>query len=130
MFHTFKSREERRAFGGSAFIEFQFCRIKSGADISKIVSASSIDHWLNDSLYIYIDDTENFINEYGEIFDCGVYSNLESGPVDICGINYYSPELTEEIREKIYKAKPADHEVISEWLREAEKYNGFYILGL
>ena len=27
LFHTFKSQEERRKFGGSAFIEIQFCNM-------------------------------------------------------------------------------------------------------
>lgn len=66
----------------------------------------------------------------GNIFDCGTYNNLKQGKVDIYGINYYAPFLTDAIIEKISKDKPKDYEVLTEWLHKSKMYNGFYILGI
>ena len=38
LFHTFRSQEEREAFGGSYFIEFQYCRLPSHSTIEDIFS--------------------------------------------------------------------------------------------
>ena len=54
----------------------------------------------------------------------------KSGIVDVYGINYYVPELTDSILEKLRKEKPVDYEVLSGWIEETKTYNGFYILGL
>ena len=128
MFHFFDSQEERRNFGGSAFIEIQFCKLPSGTTTKKLVAISNIKHWQNDSLYI--DDENAFYQEYGHIFNCGLYNNLKTGIVDIYGINYYAPSLIESIIEKLQKEKPADYEALIEWLTKSEEYNGFYILGI
>lgn len=128
LFHIFNSQEERRNFGGSAFIEMQFCKLPSGTKAKKLVSPSSINHWQNDSLYI--DDENVFYQEYSHIFNCGIYNNLKSGTVDIYGINYYAPSLTDSIIERLHKDKPADYEALIEWLNKSKKYNGFYILGI
>lgn len=129
-FHTFNSQEELISCGGSAFIEIQFCKLPAGTTIKELVAVDSIDHWQNDSLYIYIDDDNAFYQEYSRIFDCGTYNNLKTGTVDLCGINYYAPSLTDSIIERLHKDNPADHEVLIEWLNKSKKYNGFYILGL
>ena len=129
MFHFFDSQEERRNFGGSAFIEIQFCKLPSGTTTKKLVAISNIKHWQNDSLYI-IDDENAFYQEYSHIFNCGLYNNLKTGIVDIYGINYYAPSLIESIIEKLQKEKPADYEALIEWLTKSEEYNGFYILGI
>lgn len=55
MFYTFSSQEEQRKFGGSYFIELQYCRLKPGTEIKKIISVAAIEDWKNDSLYIYGD---------------------------------------------------------------------------
>lgn len=68
--------------------------------------------------------------EFGGIFVGGVYGDLQTGPVDWCGINYYDPELTGRILAKILEEKHREHEKLVPWLRETEKYNGFYILGV
>ncbi len=128
MFYTFDSQDERRNFGGSAFVEMQFCKLPSGTEMRKIVCVDSIINWQNDSLYIK--DENLFYEQYSQIFDCGVYNNLKKGTVDIYGINYYSSDLIDSIKEKLFETKPIDYEILIEWLNKAEKYNGFYILGI
>ncbi len=129
-FYTFNSQEERRSFGGSYFIEIQYCRSDKNSRLAEIISVDSFEPWKDDSLYIYGDDDNEFVSLFGDIFSGGTYSNGESGPVDMCGINYYSPEQTQLIIEKITEAKPLDYEQLLKWLKEAKVYNGFYILGL
>lgn len=130
LFHTFSSQEERREFGGSDFYEMQFCKMPQKTEVESIIAVDSIDHWLDDSLYISGDDHNAFFSEYDSIFDCGVYNNLETGPIDPCGINYYGPDFIDTILEKILEARPTDHKRLVEWLNTAKKYNGFYILGV
>lgn len=128
LFHVFSSQEERRNFGGSAFIEIQFCKMPYGTESKKLVAVNSINHWQNDSLYI--DDENTFYQEYSNIFNCGIYSNLKSGTVDIFGINYYAPSLVDSIIAKLQKDKPSDYQSLIEWLNKAKEYNGFYVLGI
>lgn len=128
LFYTFNSQEERSKFGGSAFIEIQFCKMKFGTKIKELVDIDSF--WQNDSLYIYLDDIENFIEEYGDIFNYGTYANLKTGIVDIYGINYYNPDLIEIMIAKILENKPTNYKILIKWLKKAKNYNGFYILGL
>lgn len=128
LFLTFDSQEERREYGGSKFIEMQFCKLSIGTKIKDIVAVSSIKNWQNDSLYIY--DENVFYKEYSRIFDGGIYNNLESGMVDIYGINYYVLSFIDPIVEEICKKKPVDYESLLAWLDRAKRYNGFYILGI
>ncbi len=128
MFYTFASQEERRDFGGSEFIEFQFCKMPSGTKIHEIVLVESIRHWCDDSLYV--PDESAFYEEYSHIFDSGTYANLERGTVDPYGINYYAPDAIDGIMQKILLHAPADHRKLVEWLERAKAYNGFYILGI
>lgn len=128
LFHMFDSQEERRNFGGSAFIEMQFCKLPAGTKISELVSPSSIKHWKNDSLYI--NDEETFYREYHHIFNCGKYSDLKSGTVDIFGINYYAPNWIDPMITALQKDAPLDSETLIEWLVKAKAYHGFYILGM
>lgn len=130
MFHTFKNKEDRRAFGGSAFIEIQYCKLKPNTRIKKIVSVNAIDCWQNDSLYVYVNDIDEFFSNYKDIFNNGVYNNLKKGEIDIFGINYYSSQQLTEIIDKIEKQKPLDYSVILKWLKQGINYNGFYILGM
>lgn len=130
MFHTFKNKEDRRAFGGSAFIEIQYCKLKPNTRIKKIVSVNAIDNWQNDSLYVYVNDIDEFFSNYKDIFNNGVYNNLKKGEIDIFGINYYSSQQLTEIIDKIEKQKPLDYSVILKWLKQGINYNGFYILGM
>ena len=128
LFHTFSSQEERREYGGSAFIEIQFCKLAADTPVREIIKSGCKNHWMNDSLYV--DEENRFFREYANILDCGIYENMESGKVDIFGINYYSPDVVESIMKRIDDAKPADHEVFHEWLDRSKQYNGFYILGI
>ena len=81
-------------------------------------------------LYIFGDDIEVFYNHYGNIFTDGVYNNEERGPVDLCGINFYSREQSTLIIDRINTKTPPDYQVLLNWLRSGEHYIGFYILGL
>lgn len=128
LFYSFNSQSDRRKFDGSAFIEFQFCKLPVGTDITEIVSGDNIDFWQNDSLYVC--DENAFYVEYSEIFDGGTYNNLQKGVVDIYGVNYYSPIFIESVTKRIFDKKPHDYRILLEWLNKAKEYNGFYILGL
>jgi hypothetical protein len=130
MFHSFESREARRAFGGSAFIEIQYCRLKPTSRISEIVSPRVRNDLKDDSLYVYVDDIDEFYSNYKDIFCDGTYNNTKKGDIDLFGINYYSPKQLTEIIDKIEKQKPLDYEILVEWLKQAFNYNGIYILGI
>ena len=52
LFHIFNSQEERRDYGGSAFVEIQFCKLPSGTATDRLVAVDSINNWQDDSLYI------------------------------------------------------------------------------
>jgi hypothetical protein len=130
MFHSFESREARRAFGGSAFIEIQYCKLKPTAEIGEIVSPRVRNNWNNDSLYVDVDNMDEFYSNYKDIFCDGTYANTKTGDIDLFGINYYSPKQLTEIIDKIEKQKPLDYEILLEWLKQAISYNGIYILGM
>ncbi len=130
LFRTFKNQEERRSCGGSGFIEIQFCGLPERASVKELVSADNIRSWKDDSLYVHGDDNEAFFREYSRIFDCGIYNNLQTGTMDLCGINYHAPNLIDSITEKLWEEKPQDYEVLAAWLVRAKEYKGFYILGL
>jgi len=98
--------------------------------VKTAVTVDSINHWLDDSLYIRGDDASEFLKEYGCIFNCGIYNNLETGTVDPYGINYYKSDFIDAIIAKILKIRPTDYEKLAAWLHTAKQYNGFYILGV
>ena len=128
LFHTFEDQQQRRAYGGSAFVEIQFCRLPSGTPIEKIVAVDSIKDFEDGSLYV--DDENEFCRTYGDILDCGIYNNLKSGAVDPYGINYYTPEAVDLIVERLEAKKPEGYEAFLEWLEKAKACNGFYVLGI
>ena len=130
LFHSFNNQDERRAFGGSDFLELQFCKMKKGTNIKSIVATRNIVDWCNDSLYVSGDDTDVFYKQYKDVFKNGIYNNLKSGDIDFFGINYYSPELVEEMIKTIEANKPEDYAVILAWLNKAKEFNGVYILGV
>ena len=130
MFHIFENNQDRRQFGGSAFIEIQYCRLSSNTKLKKIVSVNSIRNWVEDSLYIFVDDIDSFIASYGSIFNMGTYNNVKKGFVDVYGINYYTVEDVKNLIDRITKEKPIDYQILLEWLSKADQYNGFYILGI
>lgn len=128
MFLSFDSQEKRREYGGSSYVELQFCKMPLNSKIESIVTVDNIKNWELDSLYI--NEYEDFSMIYGNIFDCGIYSNMQNGTVDIYGINYYKPELVDMIISKIKNKKPEDYLVLLKWLENVKNYNGFYILGV
>lgn len=128
MFYLFENQQQRRECGGSNFIEFQFCHMPAKSAIKEIVSVDNIQHWKNDSLYV--NDENAFYQQYSCIFDCGIYNDLQTGTVDIYGINYYPPSVIEKIIEKLNHLKPTDYEILIDWLEKSKNHNGFYILGV
>ena len=126
LFYSFESQEQRRAAGGSAFIEIQYCRHPAGTPIGELVDC--VTHWQNDSLYVA--DADAFYREYGGIFTGGVYGNRKRGTVDLWGINYYEPTRTRAILERLYEHTPDDFVPLAAWLIRAKEYNGFYVLGM
>lgn len=130
MFHTFSDKEERREFGGTAFIEIQYCRLCADTKLKKIVAVKSIQHWMDDSLYIYVDDIDLFISNYGRIFNMGTYNNMQTGIVDVFGINYYTVDDVKSMVEMIIKEKPLNYQKLVNWLKNATQYNGIYLLGI
>ncbi len=128
MFCRFRDQDERRAFGDGDFYELQFCRYPAGTPIKRIVDGA--ERWRDDSLYIPGDDMALFDREYGGIFTGGTYANLQTGPWDWCGINYYDPALTERIIAEVWERKPLESTKLLLWLYEARNCNGFYLLGV
>ena len=131
LFRTFHSQKERREFGGSYFIEIQYCRLPPNAKIEELLSGEhEMELWKNDSLYIYGDDDNVFFSNYEKVFSHGMYGNGKTGVVDLCGINYYSVEETQNILQKLQKEHLPDQEKLMCWLEKVKQYSGFYILGL
>ena len=128
LFYSFSSQKERQMIGNS-FIELQYCKLPVQTGLENLLSPDNIHSNENDSLYVQIDDDTIFYDEYSHIFDCGIYANMETGIVDLLGINYYSPDTIDSLIIKIGKEKPIESEKIIEWLLKSKKYNGFYILG-
>ena len=124
----FLSSDERKALGGSDYLELQYCRLPTGTAEITIVSPDAIRHGRDDSLFVQ--DESGFWTEYHAVFGEGLYANLRSGSMDIFGINYYAPERLGPILERLYAAKPAGYERLTGWLEKAKAYNGFYILGI
>lgn len=130
MFNTFKNKEERCKFGGTSFIELQYCRLNTNTKLKKIVAVNSIHHWKEDSLYVRAADINEFRDNYSNIFNIGTYNNMKTGIVDVYGINYYSVKDLKYIVDKITNDKPQDYDKLVSWLKEGLQYNGFYILGI
>ena len=130
LFHIFSSPDERRKFGGSYFIEIQYCSLDPGTAMEQIVSVDAITHWKDDSLYIYGDDEEAFASQYGDVLTDGTYNNWQSGIIDTCGINYYAPHQIHVIVKRIEEMRPSSHQMLLAWLKKVREHNGFYVLGL
>ena len=130
LFHSFHSQAERREFGGSDFIEIQYCRLPEGTSIREILSVDAIENWRPDSLYICGDDMDLFYQNYGDIITGGVYNNGDRGPKDLRGINFYSKKQTRKIMERLAEEKPPEHQILCRWLRAGERSLGFYLLGV
>lgn len=123
MFHKFQNQEERRVAGGGQLLEFQYCA--PGADA---LFLGNFTFWKQDSLYLHHDDFAAFEERYGDIIRGGTYHNRKTGPVDPCGINYFSPDLTADIYQRLEAAGSAEPLLLN-WLEKAQA-NGFYIFGI
>lgn len=88
LFYTFKNLEERHQFGGTTFIELQYCRLNKDVKLNDIVSLKKIKNGFDDSLFVFVDDIDVFYESYGKIFNNGAYNKNSVGPMDIYGINY------------------------------------------
>lgn len=130
LFHSFHSQGKRREFGGSDFIEFQYCRLPEGTSIQEIVSVDAIKDWKDDSLYIFGDDMDLFYQNYRDIITEGIYNNGDHGPMDLFGINFYSRDQATEIIERLAEEKPPEYQILRRWLQAGEQYLGFYLLGV
>ena len=130
MFLKFHSDAQRRAFGGSDFLEIQYCSLPAGSSARKTVSVDSIHNWNLSSLYVSAEDMDDFYAQYKDILHNGLYNNLREGVVDLFGINYYDAEKTCAIIENLRTCKPKGYETLLAWLRENPYNNGFYVLGI
>lgn len=130
LFHSFASQEDRRTFGGGDFVELQYCKLKHGTTLNEILSNETMEHWEDDSLYLYGDDLNLFADLYGDIITGGTYYNLATGPLDRYGINYFSSEQAETIRQQLQTEPSTDDKILLHWLEQEKRYNGFYVLGV
>ncbi len=130
LFHSFSSQEERRSFGGSDFIELQHGKLDASLPMEELVSVHRIPHWREDSLYLQGDDWEQFDAAYGDILTGGTNSDLNCGPLDWCGINYFSPQQTAAICQQLKEQQPIEWDTLLRWLEEGKEAHGFYVLGL
>lgn len=130
LFHTFHSQAERKAFGGSDFIEIQYCRLPEKTSLRDIVSIDAIKHWKDDSLYVCGDDMDLFYQHYGDIITGGIYNNGDCGPMDLCGINFYAGAQAAAMIERLTEKKPPEYQVLCQWLQAGRQYLGVYVLGV
>lgn len=130
LFHMFSSPKERRSAGGSCFIEIQSCRLPKNTKIRDIVSVHSLKHWNAGSLYVLGDDVPEFLSFYGDILSGGYYNNTKTGPLDLCGINFFPADRAEQIAARLKQEKPPEYETLLAWLEKGSDAAGFYVLGL
>ena len=126
MILRFTSQDDRRKYGGSCFIEIQFCFLPAGTSSKTILNDHA--YWRDDSLYVHGDSP--FYSEYKDVFGNGVHPNMSEGLFDPAGITYYRADQIDGIVSRALQSKPEDYELLVVWLEEAKKYNGFYVLGV
>jgi len=130
LFHVFASEEERRRYGGTAFVEIQYCDMPSRTFAGRLPAARHIQSWKNDSLYVHADDLDTFCREYGSLPGRDSCNGRKCRSIDPYGINYFAAAAVDLLIAWLDKEKPADYEVLAAWLASAKERNGFYILGL
>ncbi len=111
-------------------MELQYCRLPEGSPLETILCQDQISHWKNDSLYVFGEDLELFTAHYGKIITGGTYSNQASGPIDLCGINFYTQRQVSCIIETLRAKTPPSYEILLQWLQAGKAYIGFYLLGV
>jgi hypothetical protein len=112
--------------GTSAYYEFSFC--KKDMPIDELVK-NGYEFWSEDSLLLHIDDDSCFFEHYMKYFK-NPHTPDGSGKFFYAGVNYYTAEETKKMLAKIEKEAPPYSAPLIAWLREAEKYNGFFFLGI
>ena len=132
MFVKFNSKGERRRLydNSTAFIELQYCKTPKKTKVKKILSIRHAKYWENDSLYIYVDNIDLFVEYYGKILNDCTYDNPKERLFDINGYHYYNENDVEKIINKIIEEKPKDYDKFLKWLEVAKLYNGFYFVGI
>ena len=128
MFLKFQTQDQRRKYGGSCFIELQFCKLPSGTKIDRIFNG--YDYWQNESLYVYDNEQGAFYQKYKDIIGSGIHQNMSEGYFDTWGVTYFDPDKIEDIESRLKEHKPEEYEILLSWFEEAKQYNGFYILGV
>lgn len=128
LFYTFSTQEERRNFGGSDFIELQYCRLKR-TRLQRIISDCN-GCWEDDSLYVPGRRLDEFLAAYSDVLGEGLYPNKKSGPVYPFGPNYYPPERVPTMIDRLRERNSEDDLVLAKWLHKATEHNGFYVLGV
>lgn len=114
---------------GTCYLEFRFCETDKPLKDGK-VRYEILNHWSDDSLYLYWDDFSEFYELYGDLFGCAVFPNGERG-CDSCGVNYYGKEENAKIIAGMSTRPNEEYAALLPWLKEAEKRGkGFYILGV
>ena len=111
-------------------MELQYCKAKRDTEIKHLYAVHNIRHWANDSLYIYEGDTKVFYSAYASLLGEVFYNNGRRGKIDLCGINYFTPQDATSAAERIKTEKPIEYDIFLTWLQKGEKYNGFYLLEL
>lgn len=129
LFHTFSTQEERRRFGGSDFIELQYCRLERGTSFRKLTSACRT-HWEDDSLYVPAQRMDELLAAYSDVLGEALYPNKKSGPVYPFGPNYYPPERVPAMLCRLRERNSEDDRTLAKWLQKAAEHNGFYVLGV
>jgi hypothetical protein len=125
MFIKYSQKSKR-----SDYLEFQICEMNIDTAINDIISVANITHWKESSLYVSVDDLDNFINEYGKYFYGGIQGNATQAEIDLYGINYFSLDKTVKILTDISLNQPKDFQILIEFLERAKLKNGFYVLGI
>lgn len=128
MFLRFRTQTERREYGGTDFVELQFCKIQDHTSTAELLEEDRLEFWKEDSLYV--EDYETFRTVYGPIFSEGLRQDMTRGTMDIYGVTYYLPGQIEDILEKLSEEQPEDYEILQEWLIQARAFHGIYILGI
>ena len=112
--------------GSSAYYEFSFC--KKYMPIDELVK-KGYTYWSEDSLLLHMENDSRFFDHYMKYFK-NPHSPDGSGKFCYCGVNYYTAEEARKIRAQIEKEAPPYSAPLIAWLCEAEKYNGFFFLGI
>lgn len=84
MFLKFESQDERRKYGGSCFVVFQFCMMPEETQLERVFHFC--DHWRDDSLYV--DEDSPLHSTYKEILGTGIHPNMSEGYFDYYGVTF------------------------------------------